>query len=147
MIGSDLPLALQTANFVQALMLGAALGLVYSALAAVRGLARAGSGLTALCDGLFWLIALGAYFVFTVVCVGGRVRGYLVLGCAAGNLLFVLTLGGPVRRALTALLRLAGRCGAAAGRVIALPWRGCRRLAGRGRQKILEKFQKKASNS
>ena len=60
MIGLYLPLAAQTAYFLEAVLLGAAVGLLYDGFAAIRTVARARAGLTALCDGLFWLVTLSA---------------------------------------------------------------------------------------
>ena len=102
MIGLYMPLTAQSAYFLEAVLLGAVLGLVYDVFAVVRGLTRAGAGLTALCDALFWLIALAVYFVFTVAWAGGQVRGFLLLGCGLGALARVLR---TVFRPLNALNR------------------------------------------
>lgn len=109
MIGLYMPLTAQSAYFLEAVLLGAVLGLIYDVFAVVRSLTRAGAGLTALCDGLFWLTALAVYFVFTVAWAGGQVRGFLLLGCGLGALFFELTLSPLIRVVLTAVIRTALR--------------------------------------
>lgn len=146
MIGLYLPLAAQTAYFLEAVLLGAAVGLLYDGFAAIRTVARARTGLTALCDGLFWLVTLSAYFVFTVVRAGGQVRGFLLLGCALGALGFQLTLSAWTRPALTALLggaaRLVHALARLAGRVLTRLCAPVRRLVGQGTEKFSKKFKK-----
>ena len=81
MIALYQPLSSLTLCFFQAVLLGAVLGLVYDLLHTAE---TCPTWQTALRDALFWLITLGAYFVFTVTLSGGQVRGFVLIGMLAG---------------------------------------------------------------
>lgn len=143
MIALYQPLSGMMLCFVQAILLGAGLGLWYDALHAWPQRGRRHSGV---CDALFWLAALTAYFVFTVTLAGGQVRGYVLLGLLLGGICGHILLGGMVR----ALVRTvqAGLC--LAVRLCVRPVRifGQRMASLCGLiQKNLEKIAKRASIS
>lgn len=100
----EISLALQTVVFLKAVLLGAALGLSYDVLRALRRTLRAGVGATALCDSLFWLLAVCALFVFVLTAAQGEGRGYILLGGAFGGSLYFLTCSPPVLAVLSAVV-------------------------------------------
>ena len=94
MIALYQPLSSLTLCFFQAVLLGAVLGLVYDLLHTAE---NCPAWQTALRDALFWLIVLGAYFVFTVTLSGGQVRGFVLIGMLAGTVGAHVVFGGLVR--------------------------------------------------
>ncbi len=88
---------------------GAALGVFYDLLRAFRirlRLKRLGTGLL---DGLFCLVALLGFLLMLLRHTDGRLRGYLVIGLAAGILLYRRTLSRWVLRLLLWLLKKLGQ--------------------------------------
>lgn len=145
MIALYQPLGSLTLCFWQAILLGAALGVLYDVLHAAEQGKRPAWQL-GVCDALFWLAALAAYFVFTVTFAGGQVRGFVLIGMLCGILSAHLLLGRPVRavtRALWSLVRLIARSFVRLVRIFGRPvcWLG--KLI----QKNLEKIKKRASIS
>lgn len=98
-------IAVQTVVFLKAVLLGAALGIIYDLLRAVRREIRAGTGVTAVCDSLFWVVALAALFVFVLTAAAGEGRGYILLGAAIGAALYFLTVSPPVLLAASLAVR------------------------------------------
>ena len=89
--------------------LGAALGLVYDLLRAVRihfRLRRLG---TALLDVFFCLLGLAGFLLAMLRGTDGRLRGYLPLGLAAGFWLYRQTVSAPVLRLELWLLKRLGQ--------------------------------------
>lgn len=143
MIALYQPLRALTLCFAQAALLGAALGLLYDALHPTEKCPRWQTGLR---DALFWLIALGAYFVFTVTLGGGQVRGFVLIGITGGAVCTHILLGRAVRAAIRMLYRILrdlARCIVRLVRIFTHPV--C--LLGRLLQKNLEKIAKKTSIS
>lgn len=101
----EISIAVQTVVFLKAVLLGAALAVLYDVLRAVRREARAGVGATAAADALFWLAALAALFVFVLTAARGEGRGYILLGAGFGGALYFLTVSPPVLLALSLVLR------------------------------------------
>ena len=95
-----IPLRAQLVLIAQSLLLGAAAGLLYDVMRVVRCKAFAGRGLTALCDGLFWLMLLAGLFEFGLVFAIGQGRYYVLAGAAGGMALYFACLGEGARRAL-----------------------------------------------
>lgn len=138
-------LAQQTLVFLEAILLGVLGGVCYDVCRAVRRTFRAGLWGTALLDGVFWLVSLGALFCFAVTEAAAQARFYVPLGAGLGMALYFLcfsALALPVLRALLETLCWAVR----------LPYRAGARAAGaagrlfdsRGRVvQILKKIKKK----
>ncbi len=95
----------QAQVFGLALLLGAALGLVYDGMRALRRSLKL-PWLAFLLDLLFWLCVTAALFAFTLLRDDGRVRIYHMAAAALGGGLYFLTLS---RLVLPALLWLAAR--------------------------------------
>lgn len=110
-----LSIAWQTMVFLEAAVMGVALGAVYDLLRAVRRVLRAGVALTAFCDTLFWLTVLGTLFVFVLTAAAGEGRFYVLLGAALGALLYFMALSPPVLVFCMLLVRGAARAAAIPG--------------------------------
>lgn len=88
---------------------GAALGVFYDLLRAFRirlRLKRLGTGLL---DGLFCLVALVGFLLMLLRHTDGRLRGYLVIGLAAGFFLYRKTLSRWILHLLLWLLKWLGQ--------------------------------------
>lgn len=88
---------------------GAALGVFYDLLRAFRirlRLKRLGTGLL---DGLFCLVALLGFLLMLLRHTDGRLRGYLVIGLAAGFFLYRKTLSRWILHLLLWLLKWLGQ--------------------------------------
>ena len=83
-------LAEQTLVFLEAILLGAAGGLMYDLCRAARRAARTGTLGTALADLVFWLAALGGMFYFAVTDAAAQMRGFVLLGEGLGMALYFL---------------------------------------------------------
>lgn len=134
-------IAFQTVVFLQAVVLGIGLGVVYDVLRAIRRL-TSHAGVTALCDGIFWMTVLLSGFVFVLTAAQGEGRAYIALGGLLGGSLYAVTCSPLVFGALHALLQ----CAAKQMREIrAFFVRNVQRLhrAGQARQEKTKKFLKK----
>ena len=122
----------QAAVFGLSLLLGAALGLVYDGMRALRRSLKL-AWLAFLLDLLFWLGATTALFALTLLWDDGQVRIYHMAAAALGGGLYFLTLS---RLVLPVLLWLAGR--------IQALWRPHRPRppGGEGWKKIFKKSKK-----
>ena len=90
-------------------LFGVSLGLFYDLLRAFRvrfRLKRLGTGLL---DGLFCLVALVGFLLMMLRHTDGRLRGYLVIGLAAGFLLYRKTISRWILRLLLWLLKWLGQ--------------------------------------
>lgn len=132
----------QTVIFLQAILFGAAVGIYYDLLRAVRR--RLNGLLTALLDGIFWLAVIVAFALFVLLIADGEGRFYVLVGFTGGLLLYFLTLSPPVLAlldiVLSALLVLLGWL----LKIVSFPvrflcWLGHTRLV----QKIIHKFSVK----
>lgn len=102
-------LARQMAFCLSFALFGVALGVFYDLLRAFRvrfRLKRLGTGLL---DGLFCLTALVGFLLMMLRHTDGRLRGYLVIGLAAGFGLYRKTLSRWVLRLYLWLLKLLGQ--------------------------------------
>lgn len=81
-------IAVQTLVFLQAILFGIAAGLLYDVLRAVRRQTRAGILMTALCDGVFWVMFACAFFLFVVVRANGEGRAFILIGVVLGITLY-----------------------------------------------------------
>lgn len=138
----EISIAAQTVVFLQAILFGAAIGVYYDLLRAVRREGRLGSLLTALLDGVFWLAVIVAFALFVLLIADGSERSYVLLGCAGGLTLYFLTLSPMVLNLLVlvldAVLTLLGWL----LRIILLPVLILRRIAGsKAVRKIVHKFR------
>lgn len=141
-----IPLRAQLVLIAQSLLLGAAAGLLYDVLRVARWRASAGRGLTALCDGLFWLVLLAGLFEFGLIFAIGQGRYYVLAGAAGGMALYFVCLGEGARRALGRLAD-AG-CAAYCRARIVIHWikDRARRVAPREKNsRITKKFGKASS--
>lgn len=92
----------QTVIFLQAILFGAAVGIYYDLLRAVRR--RLNGLLTALLDGIFWLAVIVAFALFVLLIADGEGRSYVLVGLTGGLLLYFLTLSPPVLALLDIVL-------------------------------------------
>jgi len=95
-----LPVQAQLQVILESVLLGAAMGLAYDILRAIRwhyGLGLAG---TALCDTLFWLLALAAFFRFGVSLAVGQNRYYVLAGMAVGAGIYMSLVSGMILEGL-----------------------------------------------
>lgn len=87
----ELNIALQTLIFLKSAVLGMATGLLYDVLRALRWETKAGRGLTAILDALFWVFLCVMLFLFVVIVARGDGRGYILIGMGLGLLLYFIT--------------------------------------------------------
>ena len=102
----------QTLVFLEAILLGAAGGLMYDLCRAARRAARTGTLGTALADLVFWLAALGGMFYFAVTDAAAQMRGFVLLGEGLGMALYFLCFTPLLLPALVALMRFGARAAA-----------------------------------
>ena len=107
-----LPVLFQLGQFGLSLCLGAALGLLYTLLGAVRAVRPR---LTALCDGIFGHILLPALLLFALSVGRGEFRLFFYPGILLGAAAWFLGPGRTVGRAAAAFLRAVGSFGRSAG--------------------------------
>ncbi|WP_084234029.1 spore cortex biosynthesis protein YabQ [Papillibacter cinnamivorans] len=79
--------SLQLTQFVNSILLGFAVGILYDLLRALRA-RRASAFLTALLDILFWLLAAGALFGFAMQVGFGELRIFMAAGAAGGGVIY-----------------------------------------------------------
>lgn len=135
----------QTLVFLEAILLGVGGGICYDVCRALRRVLRVRAAGTAVLDGAFWLLLLGALFYFAVTDAAAQARYYILLGQGLGMSLHLLCFSGVLVPALERMLRLAAR-------LLALPPRaGAAAAAAAGRAlgrcsrpvQILKKIKKK----
>ena len=100
-----MPHEAQLLLILQSVLLGAALGAVYDVLRVCRQQSGAGRGATAVCDGLFWLIALAAFFEFNIVFAIGQSRFFVIAAAVGGAAVYFLLLSAPVQWILRCIFR------------------------------------------
>ncbi|MDP4109074.1 MAG: spore cortex biosynthesis protein YabQ [Bacillota bacterium] len=103
----EISIAEQTVVFLKAILLGAALAVVYDLIRVRRVHSRAKRIKTAAYDFLFCVISAVSLFFFVVFASNGEARGYIALGAIMGAALYFMTLS---RFILTAGFTLAGLC-------------------------------------
>ncbi len=103
----SLPLAVQTTDFLYAVLLGAIFGVYYDGLRCLRWLCKHKRWWkTALLDLLFVVGVVAAVFVFATACIGGRLRIWEYVGMASGGWLYFWTLSGWVYSLFAAVINL-----------------------------------------
>ena len=99
----------QTSLFLLAVVLGAALGVVYDCFRVFRIVfpPAAKSGAVAVQDIIFWLIYGFCIFCYSTIIGRGQIRFFVFFGSLLGFVLYILTLGnfviGAIRRVVTAV--------------------------------------------
>ena len=86
----------QLLSFAAALVLGAALCLFYDILRALRSTGFNSFAAVTVTDVFFWLTAAVLTFLLLLGLSGGEIRGYVLLGEAAGFMLCRVTLSKPL---------------------------------------------------
>ncbi len=97
---------LQLMVILESVLLGAGMGLVYDLLRALRWHFRFGAAGTAICDAVFWIFALSAFFRFSVASAVGQSRYYVLAGLLVGAVIYALLISEAVLEFLGCLLRL-----------------------------------------
>ena len=88
-----LPLSVQCSGFVGALLLGAALSLVFAVLKATRLILNSGTFAVAAEDMLYCIFSAAAAFAFLMKFSYGRLRWYVFAGIFLGWIIFKLVIG------------------------------------------------------
>ncbi len=99
-----MPVQAQLQVILESVLLGAAMGLAYDILRAVRWHYRLGLAGTALCDALFWLLALAAFFRFGVALAAGQNRYYVLAGMAVGAGIYMSSVSSVILEGLEFVL-------------------------------------------
>lgn len=115
-------IAEQTIVFLKAILFGAAVGVYYDLLRAVRRQGRLRGLAVAALDGLFWLALIIAFALFVLLAADGNGRSYVLLGLAGGMTLYFLTLSAAVLLAVGFLLGLLARLLGGLRKLAALPF-------------------------
>lgn len=137
----EISIAAQTVVFLQAILFGAAIGVYYDFLRAVRREGRLGSLLTALLDGVFWLTVIVAFALFVLLVADGSWRSYVLVGCGGGLALYFLTLSPMVLNLLVLVLESIFTVLGWLLRIVLFPVGLLHRIAGsKTVQKIIHKF-------
>ena len=84
-------ITLQSLNFLQAVLLGVGLGVLYDGFRSVRMVFRTGWIVNLLMDLLFWAVATAVFCIFVLTAARGNCRLYLLVGMALGILFYQLT--------------------------------------------------------
>ena len=84
-------ITLQSLNFLQAVLLGVVLGVLYDGFRSIRMVFRTGWIINLLMDLLFWAVATAAFCIFVLTAARGNCRLYLLVGMALGILFYQLT--------------------------------------------------------
>lgn len=112
--------------FLQSILLGVGIGVVYDLLRAPRRVFGFGWAATAVCDALFWLVLLAALFEFNLLFAMGQSRYFVLAGVAGGAALYFQLISAVVLAVLEGVLQgivrlIAGLCWL--GRSIRQRWR------------------------
>ena len=111
--------------FLQSVLLGAGIAVVYDLLRAPRRVFGFGWAATAVCDAFFWLVLLAALFEFNLLFAMGQNRYFVLAGAAGGAILYFQLLSGVVLAVLEGVLhgivRLVG-CLCWLGRTVRQRW-------------------------
>lgn len=99
-------LAEQTLFFLQAILLGAALGLLYDGFRITRLAVKTPDGVVFAEDVLFFALCAVSTFLFLMRTIDGQLRFFILLGAGLGALLYSLTLSIAVMRVSEAIIRV-----------------------------------------
>lgn len=91
--------------FLKVIVLGAACGFLYDILRIFRRVRTRGYVLTGIEDLLYWMVSAVIMFIFIYKKNGGTVRAYIILGMAAGMLLYEIVLGRFIVKYLSRVLK------------------------------------------
>lgn len=101
--------AAQTVLFLQSLLVGVALGVMYEPFRAVRALVRLPAWLVFVQDILYFVLAAFVTFSFMLSEEAGKIRFALIIGELTGAALYLLTIGELINRLLIFVIRLLKR--------------------------------------
>ena len=90
------PMEAQGLILIQSILLGAGIGVFYDVLRALRRQCRAGRGLTALLDAVFWAGVLFAIFEYGITLAAGQGRYFVLAGVGIGAGIYFSLISGPV---------------------------------------------------
>lgn len=91
--------------FLRAIALGAVCGLFYDILRIFRRVRTRGYILTGVEDLLYWIVSAVIMFMFLYKENGGTIRAYIIMGMAAGMLLYEIVLGHYIVKYLTLVFK------------------------------------------
>ncbi|MBS5145471.1 MAG: spore cortex biosynthesis protein YabQ [Butyricicoccus pullicaecorum] len=106
MIALYQPLAVTMHYFLQAVLLGLCLGVLYDVLSGIRMVYHGHRWTGYVLDSVFGITTLIVYFIFTVTLAAGQVRGFLVVGMAGGAIFCHFAAGWLICAASCKLLKL-----------------------------------------
>lgn len=86
----------QITAVIYSLILGAVLGMFYDIIRACRKSGLNSFAAVFICDVFFFAISAVAMFIFLVGATNGEIRGYVIFSCAAGFIVYRLTLSKAV---------------------------------------------------
>ena len=119
-------ITLQSLNFLQAVLLGVCLGILYDGFRGVRLVFRTGWVVNALLDLLFWAVTAAAFSIFVLTAARGNCRLYLLVGLGLGILFYELTVSLLVQQIFIGMLQILslfckkiGRIGKCLGKAVA----------------------------
>ncbi len=92
----------------QSVLLGAGMGVVYDLLRALRRYFRFGKAGTAVCDLVFWMFSLSAFFRFSVASAVGQSRYYVIAGLLIGAGIYIILVSESVLELLGYILSMFG---------------------------------------
>lgn len=141
----------QTAVFLQALLLGFALGMFYDVFRVLRLALRHSTTIVFLEDVFYFAVCAVLTFLFSLSAVSGRVRVFLVLGEFLGATVYYVTLGVLVLRISKTIIRVVKAIFRLLYRIFIRPfvrlarWLG--RVLGKTEQKLCAKAKKVRTNA
>ncbi len=99
---------LQLLVILQSVLLGAGMGILYDLLRALRRHFCFGKAGTAVCDLIFWIISLSAFFRFSVASAVGQSRYYVIAGLLIGAGIYIMLVSESVLELLEYILSFFG---------------------------------------
>ena len=103
----ELSFAQQSTAFLYSIPLGAAMGIVYGALALLRYTFELKKGAVITLDILYMLFCSFCVFFFSLGFLDGYIRIYVILGCLIGFFIYRLTIGRILQKILKPIFRAA----------------------------------------
>ena len=105
----ELSFAQQSTAFLYSIPLGAALGVIYGALALLRYTFSVKKAAVITLDILYMLCCSFCIFFFSLGYLDGYIRVYVIFGCLTGFFIYRLTIGRVLQRILNPIFRTARR--------------------------------------